>query len=689
MKYFRIGWVLGAVLGGAALAGCRERASTATGAPATGQRAELPGAPASAGHAAGGATNRATAGGSSAPAAELGPALPLAATGAATPSGSPTAANTSAPGCESTTPGDPALVPLQLEAPALARDAESIVLVWHKPDNSADVVDYRVYMDCQPLGSAAANNTQFSPAKAHIDGFYAADTAQFHLRATIHNFTAGGLQPDSGHSFTVRSLLRDGSESADSNRVVQRTAPRPVVLDISAYGAVGNGTTLNTTAIQAAIDACPAAGTVLIPGGTFKTGALFLKSNMTLELAEGATLLGSDNGDDYPLARGYTLYDYLPERRPPSLLNAIDQKSHSAGTFENIRIVGKGTIDGNGWLTTAAGTILDEIGGRLPQYRAGNATSVASDGLLAKDQMAKAVAGGLALDVAYSHRRSSLITLRGVRNAYYSGVTLRNPAFHGIMNFDSENIVVNGIVVETYDVNNGDGIEFGNSDGALVFNSFFDTGDDCINFAAGMGAQASKQLPSQNAWIFDNYFREGHGAVAAGSHTGAWIQHVLAEDNVMFHTDVGLRMKSNVQTGGGGRDFVFRDSAIRDATNQAFIFTLAYTANNNDYVSAPSPAQFRDVLVRNVSVDGAATSLRVDGFNAAAAAQNAENYPDVFHENIRFQNVALKAVGVARIDHLRNSSFENVVFTAVIGGAAPWVISNAPGVTFLGTTTPP
>jgi exo-poly-alpha-galacturonosidase len=609
--------------------------------------------------------------------------------GASTPAGAPAAG--CAPATSAALPNDSALVPLQLEVPTLARDAQSIVLVWHKPDNSAGVVDYRVYMDCQPLGSAAANNTQFSPAKSHIDGFYAADTEQFHVRATIHNFTVAGLEPDSEHSFTVRSVLRDGSESADSNRVVQRTAPRPVVLDVRAapYGAVGDGATLNTAALQAAIDACPPAGTVLVSGGTFKTGALFLKSNMTLELAEGATLLGSENGDDYPLARGYTLYDYLPERRPPSLLNAIDPKRHSAGTFENIRIVGKGTIDGNGWKTTTAGSIVDESGRLLPQYRAGNSNSVSSDGVLAKDQMARAVAGGLGVDVAYSNRRSSLITLRGVRNAYYSGLTLRNPAFHGIMNFDSENIVVNGVAIETFDVNNGDGIELGNSDGAVVFNSLFDTGDDCINFAAGMGEEASKQQPAQNAWIFDNYFREGHGAVAAGSHTGAWIQHVLAEDNVMFHTDVGLRMKSNVQTGGGARDVVFRDSAIQDATHQAFIFTLAYTANNNDYVSAPVPAQFRDVVVRNVSVDGATTSLRVDGFDAATAAQNAEGYPDVFHENIRFQNVRLRAVGATRIDHLRNSSFENVVFTAVVGGAAPWGISNAPGVTFLGTTTAP
>jgi exo-poly-alpha-galacturonosidase len=585
---------------------------------------------------------------------------------------------------------DPALVPRQLEVPTLAFDEKSVVLVWHKPEKASQVVDYHVYMDGRLLGSADANNTQCSPAKRYIDGFYAADTAHFHVQVTVHSFTVEGLAPDSEHRFSVRSLLHDGAESADSNSVVQRTGPRPIVLDISAapYRAVADGATRNTSAIQAAIDACPPGGKVLVPAGRFKTGALFLKSNMTFEIAEGATLLGSESAGDYPLERGYRLYDYVAEQRPPSLLNAIDPQGHGM-SFENIRIVGKGTIDGNGWLRTPAGSIVDELGTSLPQYIAGNRTAVAAAGVLAKAQVDQALAGGLALEVAYGNRRSSLITLRGVRNAYYAGFTVRNPAFHGIMNLETQNVVVNGIIHQTYDVNNADGIEFGNSSGSLVFNNFFDTGDDCVNFAAGMGAEAKSQPPMQGAWIFNNYFREGHGAVVAGSHTGAWIQDVLAEDNVLLHTDVGLRLKSTVQTGGGGRRFVFADSAIQDANKSAFIFTLSYGNNDNAFTPAPVPAQFRDVLVSNVSVDGAGTSIRVDGFDPASAAQNPENYAAVYHEQIRFQNVALKAVAAASIDHLKDSSFENVVFSDVVGGAKPWVISNSPGVTFLGSTTAP
>ncbi|STR41108.1 exo-poly-alpha-D-galacturonosidase [Klebsiella michiganensis] len=111
---------------------------------------------------------------------------------------------------------------------------------------------------------------------------------------------------------------------------------------------------------------------MLISDGEFKTGALFLHSDMTLEIAAGATLLGSDDPAQYPLEKGYYLYPYSDHpqpRRPPSLINVLeaDDKGESpAGTFRNIRIVGQGTIDGNGWTrgvkSGGEATIIDEMG---------------------------------------------------------------------------------------------------------------------------------------------------------------------------------------------------------------------------------------------------------------------------------------------------------------------------------------
>lgn len=576
-------------------------------------------------------------------------------------------------------------VPQHLQVPPLAYDEQSVVLVWENPSApAADIKDYVVYMNGLPLGTVRENLDHHSPAKAYIDHFYQQlDQEGWHQPIQLHNFTATGLQPDTEYQFTVRALYADGRESGDSPVVVQKTTAVPQVLDITAFGAIGDGRTLNTAAIQRAIDECtvqryPQGCKVRVPAGTFITGALFLHSFMTLEVAGGAILKGSDNSADYPLDRGYFLYPYtdpaLP-KRPPSLINALtrdDKGSSHAGTFENIRIVGSGTLDGNGWTRgISAGTeasIKDELGRDLPQYRASNATKVSADGILAKSQTDAARQEGISADDAYKNRRSSLMTLRGVRNLYLQGLTIVNPAYHGVMALESQNVTLNALVHTTFDANNGDGIEFGNSQQVMVFNNFFDTGDDCVNFAAGYGAEvATFQQPAQSgAWIFNNYFRKGHGAVVTGSHTGAWIEKIVAEDNVMNLTDVGLRMKSRPYYGGGARDVVFRANAMRQIANEPFVFTIKYKSDVNDTRPAAEPAQFRDVSVSNVSVDGAGkkNSILVDGMTVSemAGAYGFSFSRDAFHQGLHFTQVKFRNSLATDISFLKQSSFDHVSF---------------------------
>jgi exo-poly-alpha-galacturonosidase len=577
--------------------------------------------------------------------------------------------------------GAPA-APLRLRVPALAYDEKSILLVWEKPENYADIVDYAVYMQHKKLGNASTNYRATSPAAPYVDAFYA-QSKQPHVRITMHNFAVTGLRPNTEYTFTVRALSKAGKESPDSNPATQKTASEPKVLNIQSYGARADGRTTNTRAIQAAIDACPAGGKVLVPRGIWRTGALFLKSHMTLEIAEGATLLGSDQAADYPLERGYRLYPYSTHDRPPSLINALGRDQHRPGAFTNLRIVGGGIIDGNGWKRAGKPTVTDETGRQLPVYVASNHARVRDDGILAKAQFEQGVADGLDAKTAYGQRRSSLMLVRGGRDIYIGGLTLLNPAFHGIMVLESENVVANGLSHKTYDANNADGIEFGNSAGGIVLNNFFDTGDDAMNFAAGTGLKASKQPPQENTWVFNNYFRRGHGAVVAGSHTGAWIQGILAEDNLVDQTDVGLRCKSTVYIGGGARNLVFRDHAMKNIVKQAFIFTLDYADANAalDYPSAKVPAIFRDITVKNVSVEktrGKEGSIVVRGHPAK----------DAFHQGIWFENVAFFEVNPASIRGLKASTFKNVTFQHLQGGA-PWSVEESETLHFIGTTPKP
>lgn len=118
-------------------------------------------------------------------------------------------------------------------------------------------------------------------------------------------------------------------------------ASHAAVHDITAYGAVADTTRLSTAAIQRAIDACNAAGggEVLVPAGDWKTGSIFLKSNVTLRLENGATLYGSTD-----------IRDYIPVKT-----NYVSLRTHTptiqliyADKARSVAITGQGTIDGRG-----------------------------------------------------------------------------------------------------------------------------------------------------------------------------------------------------------------------------------------------------------------------------------------------------------------------------------------------------
>jgi exo-poly-alpha-galacturonosidase len=552
--------------------------------------------------------------------------------------------------------------PSQVRVPTLAFDQSSASIVWEKPREYASIVDYHVYQDGRLIGSAS--HTTDSASLPYINTFYADPANAAQVKIVMNNFTATGLRPATSYRFTVRSVDRNGVESRDSDVTVQKTAPVTPVFNVVDYGAIGDGTTMNTAAFQRAIDAATKGATVLVPSGVFKTGALWLKSNMTLEVTDAATLLGSENAADYPYH--YRLYDYSTDERFYALINA---QNFDGKRLENIRIVGKGTIDGNGWKKNG----VDADG--FPVSAPSSSSTVGSNGILAASQVK--LAAQLGSPAPYP-TRSNLITLRGVNNVYYGGFTAVNPSNHTLVNLDSNNVTVNGVKLLTYDVNNADGIEFAHGDGLTVYNTLFDTGDDCMNFAAGLGQQSVDDAPTRNAWIFNNYFREGHGAVVAGSHTGAVIENVTAEDNVIYKTDVGLRMKTNPTNGGGARNFLFRDNAMKDISNEAFIFTSAYSDPNAAISVEPAKvlSYFRNIRVQNVTVDGVKKeSIKVEGVDGQA------------HRDIHFKNVTFLRGTRTSITQLQDSSFDNVVFVDV---ADPWVIKDSRDLAFgAGTTQSP
>ncbi|WP_261343871.1 glycoside hydrolase family 28 protein [Novipirellula aureliae] len=203
------------------------------------------------------------------------------------------------------------------------------------------------------------------------------------------------------------------------------------VFDVKTFGAVGDGKTLDTEALQAAIDACTQAGggTVWVPAGEYVSGTLQLKSNVTLSLDHGAAILGSLDLKDYPVDK------LRPSREGNSecLLYAEDAT--------NIRLEGLGTINGRG----------------KPKFFPINA------GLNGADN------------------RPRLIRFENCEKLTFSGLTYRNPAFWGIHLVDCRDVHFTGVKIRfRNNHSNNDGIDLDACENVLIENCDILSGDDAI-----------------------------------------------------------------------------------------------------------------------------------------------------------------------------------------------------------------
>jgi polygalacturonase len=223
-------------------------------------------------------------------------------------------------------------------------------------------------------------------------------------------------------------------------------------VDITTHGAVGDGKTLNTKAIQAAVDQCAAhgGGTIVVPAGTFLTGTVELKSNITLSLSPGAILRGSSNIDDYPPVP--FRHNELGEVR--SLLWAIGQP--------DLRITGSGVID----LNDAA--FID-----FSQYRSdpGMASGVDLDEAQRQETVA-------------SHARprpTQPLFFRNCQRVRIDGVTIRNAPCWTITLAMCRDVKLSHLTIDNnLRTPNCDGIHCCACKDVIITDSLISAGDDCI-----------------------------------------------------------------------------------------------------------------------------------------------------------------------------------------------------------------
>ena len=292
-----------------------------------------------------------------------------------------------------------------------------------------------------------------------------------------------------------------------------------VTLDVRKFGAKGDGITDDTLFIQAAINACPKNGRVLIPAGEYSVCPLFLKSDITIELQEGTHLIGNTDRKNYPILPGMTLLtdesdDYNLgswEGNPldcfASIITGIE--------VSNVNIVGKGIIDGN---AQNADWWVDVRTKRL----------------------------------AWRPRGVFLVRCN---NISFQGVTVTNTPSWNLHPYFSENIhFIDMKLISPKISPNTDGCDPESCKNVDIIGVHFSVGDDCIAIKSGkiyMGRKYKK--PSENFNIRNCSMNFGHGAVVLGSEMAGGIKNINVTNCIFNETDRGLRIKTRR---GRGKDAV-------------------------------------------------------------------------------------------------------------------------------------
>lgn len=255
----------------------------------------------------------------------------------------------------------------------------------------------------------------------------------------------------------------------------------------SMFGAKSNGTTLNTSSIQKGIDYISenGGGRLVFYVGRYLTGTVYLKSNVTIHLEEGAILVGSVNPFDYERNYNWT-----------ALIFALDQ--------QNIGITGKGVIDGQGFLV--ANNLVDMI----------------HKGVV-KDP--------LKYDRPSETIRPQNIYFRGCKNIVIRDINLRDPGSWNQQYDQCRNLVIDNITVDSKSYWNNDGVDIVDCDSVVVSNSYFDAADDGICLKSH-----SADFVCQNVWIRNNTVRTSANGIKFGTVGHGGFRNITIINNLVFDT---------------------------------------------------------------------------------------------------------------------------------------------------------
>lgn len=420
--------------------------------------------------------------------------------------------------------------------------------------------------------------------------------------------------------------------------------------NITSYGAVADGLTLNTKSINNAIDACSKAGggVVVVPKGLWLTGPVQLKNNVNLHLKENALLQFTTNFSQYALVESN--WEGLPQMRNQSPIWATNAT--------NIAITGLGIIDGAGdaWrmvkkdkLTESQWKKLLESGGVLskdqktwyPTASSFKGSQTSNPGVISKDKTPQ----------FYSEikdfLRPNMMVLTRCKGILLEGVTFQNsPAWclHPLM---CEDITMRNVYVKNpWYAQNGDGVDLESCKNVYMEGCTFDVGDDGICIKSGRDAEGRKRgMPTENVYIKNCTVYHAHGGFVVGSEMSGGAKNIYVDDCTFIGTDIGLRFKTTRGRGGVVENIVCNNINMKDIVGEAILFDMYYAAQDPIALAGEkreppkveslpvteATPQFKNIVVSNVVCNGAAKGIYVRGL------------PEMNVKNIVMSNMVIRA----------------------------------------------
>jgi Endopolygalacturonase len=483
-------------------------------------------------------------------------------------------------------------------------------------------------------------------------------------------------------------LVAQKQQSGKLLPVVKTTQFKKDTFNIVKYGAVADGITLNTTAINHAIDDCArhGGGVVLIPNGVWLTGPVVLKSNVNLHLSKNTLLQFTSDFSQYSLYLGN--WEGSAAYRNQSPVSAINQ--------QNIAITGYGIIDGNGdyWRPVKKEKLT------ATQWK----NKIATGGVLSDDEKTwypsqKSLAGskaqnpgvakyGVTLKDIEQYKdflRPNLVVLISCKKVLLEGITFQNSPAWNLHPLMCEDLIVRNVYAKNpWYAQNGDGIDVESCKNFIIENSTFDVGDDGICIKSGRDEEGRKRnMPTENGIIRNNVVYHAHGGFVIGSEMSGGAKNLYVDDCTFIGTDIGLRFKTTRGRGGMVEKIYCNNIIMKDIAAEAILFDMYYFAKdpvvlNGEKREVPkveilpvteATPQFQDFYLNNITCNGADKALFIRGIpemhvknvNISNAILNAKNGIDIQEaSNINLNNISVFSTNTNPIAYILNSDGVNI-----------------------------